>query len=242
MKLGQNFLIDKRVAERQIKYANLKKDDVVLEIGAGYGILTKRIARIAKVIAIEIDERFIESLQQIRNVEVIHADALAIDLNDFDFNKVISNLPYKISSPITFKLLDRGFELAILMYQKEFASRLVAKPGSKEYSKLSVMAYYKANFELLEEVPPKAFRPIPKVSSCIVKVVPIGRRFDVDEKIFYRVTDALFKHRRKKIKNALSIEGFDFDTIPYGEKRVEQLEPEKIAYIANYLTKYGKNF
>lgn len=242
MKLGQNFLIDKRVAERQIKYANLKKDDIVLEIGAGYGILTKRIARIAKVIAIEIDERFIESLQQIRNVEVIHADALAIDLNDFYFNKVISNLPYKISSPITFKLLDRGFELAILMYQKEFASRLVAKPGSKEYSKLSVMAYYKANFELLEEVPPKAFRPIPKVSSCIVKVVPIGRRLDVDEKIFYRVTDALFKHRRKKIKNALSIEGFDFDTIPYGEKRVEQLEPEKIAYIANYLTKYGKNF
>lgn len=238
MRLGQNFLIDERVASRQVKYANLKKDDVILEIGAGYGILTKKMAKIAKVIAIEIDERFIESLEKIPNVDVIHADALKIDFNELDFNKIVSNLPYQISSPITFKILESEFELAILMYQKEFAARLTARPGSKDYSRLTVMAHYKADFELLEEVPPEAFRPIPKVASCIVKVKPIGRRFDVDEKIFERVTKAIFMHRRKKIKNALALEGMP-SHVPYGDYRAEQLSPEQIAYIAKFVSKHG---
>ena len=239
MKLGQNFLIDERVASRQIKYAELNKNDVVLEIGAGYGILTKKIAKIARVIAIEIDSRFIQSLKKIPNVEVIHADALKVDFNELNFNKVISNLPYQISSPITFKLLDADFELAILMYQKEFAARLIAKPGSKDYSRLTVMAYYKADFELLEEVPPKAFKPMPKVASCIVRVKPIGKRFSVDEKIFERVTKSIFQHRRKKIKNALASEGISIEKIPYGDYRAEQLSPEQIAYIANFISEHG---
>ncbi len=229
MRLSQHFLIDERIAERQIKYANLNENDIVLEIGAGNGILTKKIAKIAKVIAIEIDRRFVEKLKKIRNVEVINADILKIDLNEIEFNKVISNLPYHISSPITFKLLEKKFELGILMYQKEFAERMVAKAGSKNYSRLSVMVYYKADCELLEYVPKEAFRPIPKVDSCIVKIVPIGKRFNVNEKLFEKVVRILFSHRRKKIKNALKHE------VPYGDMRVEQIEPEKIAEICNFL-------
>ncbi len=234
MKYSQHFLIDERVANRQIEYANLNENDVVLEIGAGNGILTKRIAKIAKVIAIEIDRKFIEKLKKIRNVEVIHGDALKIDFNELEFNKVISNLPYHISSPITFKLLQKKFDLGILMYQKEFAERLVAKPGSKEYSRLSVMVYYKADCEILEYVPKKAFYPVPKVDSCIVKIIPIGKRFDVNEKIFEKVVKILFSHRRKKIKNALKLHGIDKE-VPYGDRRVEEIEPEKIVEICKAL-------
>ena len=233
MKFSQHFLIDERVAERQIKYADLQPDDVVLEIGAGNGILTRKIAKVAKVIAIEIDERFIEKLSKIKNVDVIHGDALKVDFNELDFNKVISNIPYHISSPLTFKLLDSHFEQAILMYQKEFAERMVAKAGSRQYSRLSVMVYYRADCEILEYVPRHAFRPTPKVDSCIVRLKHIGRRFDVNEEIFEEVTRALFSHRRKKIKNALLMEGIvskeNIDALPFIEERVEHLTPEQIA-------------
>jgi len=237
MKLSQNFLIDEGVAERQISYACLKDGDVVLEIGAGNGILTRRMAKIAKVIAIELDERFISRLKKIKNVEVIHGDALKIDFREIEFNKVVSNIPYHISSPLTFKLLEKKFDLGILMYQKEFAERLAAKPGSRQYSRLSVMAYAKADVEILETVPKKAFRPVPKVDSCIVKIVPIGKRFEVNEKLFKRVVKALFAHRRKKIKNALLLEGLidKEKAIPFGEERIEHIEPEKIVEICKVI-------
>ncbi len=165
MRLSQHFLIDERVAERQIRYADLTEDDVVLEIGAGSGFLTRRIARHAGVVAIEFDDRFIERLKKIPNVEVIHGDALHVDLGELGFNKVISNIPYHISSQITFKLLERIFDVGILMYQKEFAQRMVAPPHTGDYSRLTVMTYYRAECEILEHVPRTCFRPVPKVDS-----------------------------------------------------------------------------
>ncbi|MBC7080731.1 MAG: ribosomal RNA small subunit methyltransferase A [Thermoplasmatales archaeon] len=234
MRFSQNFLIDEGVADRQVSYANLNENDVVLEIGAGNGILTKRIAKIAKVIAIEIDERFIPKLKNIKNVEIINADITELDLKDIYFNKVISNIPYHISSEITFKLLEKKFDLGILMYQKEFAERLVARDG-KNYSRLSVMVYSKADVEILEFVSRKAFRPTPKVDSCIVKIVPIGKRFSIDDKIFEEVVRVLFSHRRKKIKNSLSLCGLlskeEAEKIDVADLRVEELSPEKIAEI-----------
>src|SRR4030042_3085756 len=132
--LGQNFLIDKNIAILEVKQANIESDDTVLEIGPGLGILTKLLAEKAKrVIAIEIDENLINKLKKTlpENVDLIHEDALNIDFETLPkFNKIVSNLPYQISSPITFKFLDYDFESAILIYQKEFAERLVAKPGS----------------------------------------------------------------------------------------------------------------
>ena len=119
------------------------------------------------------------------------------------------------------------------MYQKEFAERMVAKAGSRQYSRLSVMVYYRADCEILEYVPCHAFRPTPKVDSCIVRLKPIGRRFEVKEELFEKVTRALFSHRRKKIKNALLMEGIvskeNIDALPFIEERVEHLTPEEIA-------------
>lgn len=129
-----------------------------------------------KVIAIEKDCKMVEILKdrihdlKIDNIEIINADALKIKFPKF--NKVVSNLPYTISSPITFKLLNYDFNLGVLMYQKEFAQRLIAKPGTSNYSRLSVMMYFKANVELLDIIPPKSFIPRPKVKSAIVKIIP----------------------------------------------------------------------
>ncbi|MEA2054345.1 MAG: 16S rRNA (adenine(1518)-N(6)/adenine(1519)-N(6))-dimethyltransferase RsmA [Candidatus Thermoplasmatota archaeon] len=238
---GQHFLIDNRIAERQVGYASLSNKDTILEIGPGYGVLTKRIARNAgKVIAIEIDARLASSLRGIPNAEVICGDALNIDFDSLEFNKVVSNLPYQISSPITFKLLKKDFELGILMYQKEFADRLVAKPGSEDYSRLSVMASYAADWEMLEVVPPSAFRPEPKVYSCIVKVIPRKPKFVVkNEEIFYDLTRVLFSHRRKKIKNALLVEKLvnldEIDDIPYKDSRVEEISPAEIGKISDVI-------
>jgi len=171
MRIGQNFLVNDKIAERQIEYASLSSKDTVLEIGAGYGVLTKRIARKAgRVIAVEVDRSLAGSLEGIPNTEIICNDILDVDFGALEFNKVISNLPYQISSPVTFKLLKSNFELGILMYQKEFADRLVAKPGDGGYSRLSVMASYTADWDVLEIIPPSAFRPRPRVNSAIVRV------------------------------------------------------------------------
>ena len=239
MRLSQNFLIDDRVAERQIKYAELNDRDIVLEIGPGNGVLTKKIAKIAKVIAIEIDKKLAEKLEGLENVEVINGDAMEVDFSSLRFNKVVSNIPYHISSPLTFKLLENKFDFGILMYQKEFAERMVALPGNKKYSRLSVMTYYRANCTILEHVPRTAFFPVPKVDSCIIKIIPIGKRFEVNEELFEKVVSALFSHRRKKIKNALLISGLvneeKIKEIPFADMRVENLSAEKIAELCRKL-------
>ena len=140
MKLGQNFLIDEKIAEDQINHANITKNDTVLEIGPGLGVLTSKLAKLAKsVIAIEYDKRLYSYLKTMvpENVELINGDALA--LNFPSFNKFVSNIPYQISSPLLFKLIDYHFDIAIIMLQAEFAQRLCAKPNTKAYSRLTVI-------------------------------------------------------------------------------------------------------
>jgi len=242
VRLGQNFLIDKQIAEREVSYADISKKDTVLEIGPGNGILTKILAEKAKkVIAIEIDKNLYEKLKDIlpKNVELIHEDVLKIDFKNIPhFNKVVSNLPYQISSPITFKILDYNFEIAVFIYQKEFAERLIANPGTKDYSRLSVNVYYKAKCELLENVSKNCFSPVPKVDSSIVRLFKRDKPpFDVvSEDFFYFLTKKLFSHRRKKIKNIINdFSGVDFSEIPYLDLRIEELNPEQIGELSNLL-------
>jgi len=203
---GQNYLINNHILEKIIKNANLNDSDVVLEIGAGIGTLTIPLARkTGKVIAFEQDKRIVSLLQkrlrelEISNVEVMEGDATKIEFPTF--NKVVSNLPYQISSPITFKLLKYDFDYAILMYQLEFAQRMVAQPGTSNYSRLSVMMNLCTRTKLLFKVPQNAFLPPPRVSSAVIKLTP-QKNPQVDE-FFINTCRALFQHKKKKSGKAL---------------------------------------
>jgi len=255
---GQHQVIDPTVLEQMVDYAELSRDDLVLEIGAGIGNLTLLLAaRAGGVIAVERARRLIkilgERLRGHSNVELLCGDALRIELPKF--NKVVANLPYGISSDITFRFLAHDFELAVLMYQQEFAERLVARQGSDDYGRLTVNTYYHANVELLKEVPPEAFFPQPKVTSAIVRLRPREPPFKVaDEHVFFNVVRALFQHRRQRVRNALYRSfGEVFPCVKVSkaerratidqklpkvlaEARVMDLAPEKFGAIANLLT------
>lgn len=207
--LGQNYLIDRNKRDQIINFGNISKEDTILEIGTGIGTLTIEIAKRAKkVIAIEQDPKIANILssrlekEKIDNVELINDDALNVDFPKF--NKIISNLPYQISSPITFKFLNYDFDLAILMYQKEFARRMNGNVGSKDYSRLSAMLYFKCDVENLTDVSAESFIPKPKIDSTVVKLTPKENKIPESEfKVYSNYTKALFQHRNKKIRNAL---------------------------------------
>ena len=257
--LGQNYLIDKNKRDQIINFGDISKEDVILEIGTGIGTLTIELAKRAKkVIAIEQDKKIFEILAQrledekIDNVELINDDALKVDFPPF--NKIISNLPYQISSPITFKFLNYDFDLAILMYQKEFASRMNGEVGTKNYSRLSAMLYFKCDVEKLTDVSNESFIPKPQIDSTVVKLTPKENIIsDDDFRTYSKFTKALFQHRNKKIKNALIdsrhiISNIDkkvlkkrLNTIDderlveYLKMRVVMLTPEEILYISKKL-------
>ena len=234
--LGQNYLIDKNKRNQIIDFGNITKDDVILEIGPGIGTLTIELAKRAKkVIAIEQDTRICEILakrlkdEKIDNVELINDDALKVDFPEF--NKIISNLPYQISSPITFKFLDYDFDIAVLMYQKEFADRMNGEVGSKNYSRLSAMLYFKCDVEKLTDVSCESFIPKPQIDSSVVSLTPKENPIsDEDFEIYSRFTKALFQHRNKKIKNALIdsrhvISDIDKKTL---KKRLNSIEEDEL--------------
>jgi 16S rRNA (adenine1518-N6/adenine1519-N6)-dimethyltransferase len=253
-RLGQNYLIDDFKRKKILNFANLTPHDTVLEVGPGIGTLTIPMAhRAGKVVAIEQDARIAHILKErlseegLHNVELINHDALKVDFPYF--NKIVANLPYQISSPITFKFLEYDFDMAILMYQKEFAQRMNAPVGSKHYSRLSVMMHFKAQVELLDKVSPHAFIPPPKVDSAVVKLIP-SHEVVVDD-FFASVCRALFQHRRKKARKSLKesfheignwgkdevkeiLQGLDDDL---GEERVFKLTPEQILEISNVLSR-----
>jgi 16S rRNA (adenine1518-N6/adenine1519-N6)-dimethyltransferase len=240
----QHILIDDLVLHNIIEYADLRHRDVVLEIGAGTGVLTEELRkRVRAVFAIESDATFAELLNrrfEDTNVEVIHGDALKIEFAEFGFNKIVSNLPYSISSEITFKLLKYPFEMAVLMYQYEFARRMAAPHGSKEYGKLSICVQYRALVELLEIVPPEAFSPEPGVRSAIVRVTPRAPEYEVSDPMFFsRFLTAVFSQRRKKLKNSIAAFTDAKDLKNLGltgkvlDKRPEELPAAELALISD---------
>ena len=240
--LGQNYLIDKNKRDQIINFGNISKDDIVLEIGAGIGTLTIELAKRAKkVIAIEQDSNICEILNQrlkeekLDNVELINEDALKIEFPKF--NKIVSNLPYQISSPITFKFLEYDFDLAILMYQKEFGERMNGEVGSKNYSRLSAMLYFKCDVKTLTNVSCESFIPKPKVDSVVMSLTPKESMLNSDDfNIYSKFCKALFQHRNKKIRNALIDSRHVVSNLDKKEikKRLNDIENNKIN---DYLTK-----
>lgn len=201
--MDQIFLQDNNYLEKLIVAANLNEDDIVLEVGPGLGNITEAIAKRCNVIAIEKDKKFANIIKKldIPRTEIIENDALDVDYTKIKFNKIIANPPFSISTPLTFKLIELDWELAVLIYQKEFAERMITKPGNSNYSRFSLAVNYYCDVELVDIIPKKSFYPVPETDSAIVKLV----KKDVPEKsvLFWKVVKASFQHKRKKLKNSL---------------------------------------
>ena len=227
-RLGQNFLINPDVISDIIEFADIKEDDVVLEIGPGVGFVTEQLVKHAKkVIAVELDEEAIKELQKLEcdNLEIIHNDILKTNLADLTGEKikVVANIPYYITSPIIAHLLGEIDDLEnanrnkivdiILMVQEEVARRIVAteKSPAKQYGLLSILSQFWADCSILRLVGRKSFYPAPKVNSALVSMKvrkePLLKLKDY--KFFRRVIKAAFSQRRKTLKNCLVNSGFD---------------------------------
>ncbi len=246
--LGQNFVIDNSLLQAMIEYGVIDEEDTVLEVGAGFGFLTRLLSlRCRRVIAVEIDAKLVnalrENLSNLRNIELIEGDVLAVKIPLFD--KIVSTPPYSISSPLLFWLLKRPFQLAVLAFQEEFARRLEADVGSKDYSRLTVTTYYRAEIELLDDLPRNMFYPTPDVDSVVVRLRPKPPPFTVkDEKTFLELVRTVFTQRNKKLRNAvlplLVKRGLEkeqaqmiADSLTFHDKRVRELAPEDFGVLSN---------
>ncbi len=252
--MGQTFLADATVARNIVEAADINERDVVLEIGGGLGILTRWLVRSAKrVFVIEISRQLVRALTERfgnrDNVQIIRGDALRIPLPRA--NKVVSNLPYHISSEMTFRLIrEVPFRLAVLMYQEEFAERLLADPGSREYSRLTVDVRYKMEVERVLHVPAEKFYPVPAVDSMVVKLQPRQRGpFAKNEDVFYWLVRGVFAYPNKTTRKAfrlwlksLNLEGDSIDRVLAAchdhleqAERVRHLSLETLVSIADIL-------
>lgn len=251
-RLGQNFMVDEHLLWLMSSYAAVKRSDVVLEVGAGFGFLTRLLAQKArKVVAVEADTRILKVLRNeladIDNIELVEGNILKVTIPRF--RKVVSNPPFSISSPLLFWLFNRTFDCAVLTLQKEFARRLDAPVGSKEYSRLTVSMFYRSEVELLDPVPRDAFYPTPAVEAVIVRLNPKKTPpFEVkDEKALDRVLRTLFTQRNRKVRNAIlpllrkhelqsTVSARRVDLQSLGDKRVRELTPEDFGALANELS------
>jgi len=211
-RLGQNFLFDPSILLNIIRSAELSDRDTVLEIGPGPGRLTRLLAeRVKKVIAIELDHylynKLTEELKDCNNVDLVLGDALKFPFERLDCFKVVANIPYYITTPIIFRLIEAAqkLESMTLTIQKEVAERIVAGPGTKDYGILSIMVQFRAEPELTFIIPKEAFKPVPKVDSAVIHM-RLRKEPAVsvqDEALFTRVVKTAFSQRRKTLLNSL---------------------------------------
>ncbi|MFH1129886.1 MAG: 16S rRNA (adenine(1518)-N(6)/adenine(1519)-N(6))-dimethyltransferase RsmA [Pseudomonadota bacterium] len=215
-RMGQCFLHDPMVIARILENSEINEEDTVIEIGSGFGVLTRPLAKQAKrVLAIEKDPALVQFLEEdladLENVEIKRQDALVFDFaySWGDSVKVVGNIPYNISSPLLFRLLDyrKYIRSATVMLQKEVADRLVAKCGTKVYGGPSVIFQQYAKVNICFHVGRGAFFPAPRVDSAVVNIKMRERpKVAVDEKMFRRVVRAAFAYRRKTLARALKEE------------------------------------
>ncbi|MHA1911819.1 MAG: 16S rRNA (adenine(1518)-N(6)/adenine(1519)-N(6))-dimethyltransferase RsmA [Candidatus Kariarchaeaceae archaeon] len=245
---GQNFLISAKVIRYQIKAAQLSASDHVYEIGPGLGALTLCLSKVVeKLTAVEIDSKIVAILKEneelFNKIELIEGDALEVPIPE-SVSHIVSNLPYSISSPVTFHLMKHPFKRAILMYQKEVAERLIAKPNSNTYSRLSVMSQLNHNIKYLKTVPPSAFIPKPKVESAIVEITPRDKPRLEDIIFFEKMVRALFISKNKTVRRQLRIivkhfkrkntttkDWEDLGLIPHLTRRIRTLNHEELLEI-----------
>jgi len=254
--LGQHFLQDPGIISKIIQTADVNKEDVIVEIGPGRGALTFRLAEMAsEVIAIEIDHSIVESLNEraasYPNLSIVEADALRFHYHEIGTRfKVVANLPYYISTPILFRLIELSDMVTsmTIMLQKEVAKRVVAAPNSKDYGILSIAVQFYAVPEIAFNISRKSFYPEPKVDSSVLKIVPREKvAVDVrNEGLFWGLIKSAFYYRRKTLLNSLALSGHSKEIIKNvlefagidQNKRPEQVSMEEWGKIADTLMEF----
>ncbi len=210
-KFGQNFIIEPKIVEKIARVAIENDDDVVLEIGPGIGALTQFLCLYGKkVISYEVDNSLKSYWNDNRfdNLEIVFDDFLNVNLSSFiekygENTVVAANLPYYITTPILFKLFEYSFKKITVMMQKEVADRFNAKPNTKHYNALSVIAQYKYDIKLALNVSRNIFMPVPNVDSAVISFIEKKNRTTLNEKLFYEFIHCCFKQRRKTLYNNL---------------------------------------
>ncbi|MFV9878247.1 MAG: 16S rRNA (adenine(1518)-N(6)/adenine(1519)-N(6))-dimethyltransferase RsmA [Anaplasma ovis] len=249
--LGQNFILDPLIAEEIVSYAGRIEGYHVIEVGPGFGTMTEVILRgkVASLLAVEKDRRLSPIHQSLMkkhpNYRYIEHDVLEINLEAMVStpSKMIANLPYNISVILLLKMLSyiHNFEKLTLMFQKEVAERLVAKPGTKSYSTLSVLVQLLCDVEKVKDLQPCVFSPPPKVCSSIVNITPLGAlRFPVDYQYMLKMLKKAFGCKRKTMRNALGLSRQEFDALLAAceippSTRAENLSVEQLCMVSNFL-------
>lgn len=238
-RFGQNFLTDQSVIASLVDAISPKADDLMVEIGPGLGALTKPLMQKLNLLhVVEVDRDIIAWMQKEyanKAIEIHNADALKFDFTQLADKKsgsnlrVTGNLPYNISTPILFHLLDNINAITDMhfMLQKEVVERMVAQPSTPAYGRLSVMLQYKLHMDYLITVPPEAFEPAPKVESAFVRCVPHAVQPFVakDEAMFAKVVLAAFGQRRKTLRNTLKglLEDDGFTALNINSQNVQKI-------------------
>ncbi|MFN4264570.1 MAG: 16S rRNA (adenine(1518)-N(6)/adenine(1519)-N(6))-dimethyltransferase RsmA [Aquabacterium sp.] len=210
-RFGQNFLNDDGVIDEIVRAIDPRPGQFLVEIGPGLGALTNPVVgRSEHLTVIELDRDLAARLRKRAELTVIESDVLKVDFGALSTDKgqrlrVIGNLPYNISSPILFHLLQWAdkVEDQHFMLQKEVVERMVAEPGTKDYGRLSVMLQWRYDMELVVDVPPESFTPPPKVDSAVVRMVPWAEPATVDVKLLEEMVAVAFSQRRKILRNTL---------------------------------------
>ena len=216
-KFGQNFLKDKNIIKNTVQIANITKDDLVIEVGPGAGVLTKELALKAKmVLSYEVDTSLEDiltlNLKDYENIKICYKDFLKADLKqdieEYEYNHLffVSNVPYYITTPILFKLISSAlpFEKIIMMVQKEVGDRFSATKGKKQYGALTVLLNYYFNIKKEFFVPRTKFHPVPNVDSVVVSFTPKkDKEYLKSEEFFQEIVHDSFRFKRKTIRNNL---------------------------------------
>ena len=243
-KWGQNFLVDNNLLEKIIKTINIKDTEHVLEIGPGQGALSEKLVDVAKSLSmVEIDPDLIERLkvhEKLSGLTIINQDILKVDLESLSIDSpvVVGNIPYNITSPIIFWLIDHfdHWNRAYLMVQKEVAQRLTATIGTKDYSRVTVMTSLFFDIEICFSISPNVFLPKPKVQSAFISIT---KRLDFDQKNvnvkkFSQVVRMAFNQRRKMLRNSLSTLTINSDKCNIDfTRRPEELTVDEFIDISN---------
>lgn len=250
-KFGQNYLRDENIINKIVNEISPSIDDTILEIGPGRGALTSKLSETCRTLnAVEIDNRVIEDLSgRFSNLNIINKDFLKFDLQKetgWENIRIAGNIPYNITSPILFKLIDnyKKIEDAVLMIQDEVARRITANVGTKEYGILSVVLNYFCEVKYCFKVSPNCFYPKPKVNSAVIHVY-FNKEIPSNYKTFIKVVKASFGNRRKTLKNSLSNSIFsscNLADLPIdGRKRAEQLDIKDYIELTNYFERQLRN-